>query len=210
MNENTLNTLLPLLYDLLFIIGFALFYVSLMIGLLMIVQPVLIIRLNKKANKVGKGKSFRSSTKFLEEKSNIDPLFYKHHRMVGVIIILMSSYILYYFSMVYDETAITGLLTGTENAFLIDILINTLRVFMLVCSVFILMIGFVISIRPSLIRKVEVIANQWISTRQGAKALSVERNQVNNIFYRYPRFTGLIIVTLSLYASIMLFLFYTQ
>jgi hypothetical protein len=80
---------------------------------------------------------------------------------------------------------------------------------MLICSAVILLLGIAIFIRPSLIKIVEVWANRWISTRQATRSLSVERDQVNQLVYQYPRFVGGIIVFLSVYACLLLYLVYT-
>lgn len=206
MNENTYNILIPILKDFFFIIGITLFLVSLIVGVLLIVKPAIIFRFNRQS---GKRFSFRRSTKFLEVPVNIDSMFYRHHRVVGVIVTLTSAYVLYYFSLVYDAALIAEYLTGSVYASVVDILINTLRLFMLFSSVFILLIGIVIFIRPSQIKTVEAWANRWVSTRQASRKLSVERNQVNQLVYKYPRITGMVIISLSLYALILLFLVYT-
>ena len=206
MNDNTLNIILPILKDFSFVVGMALFLVSLVIGLILMVQPAIIIRLNQQ---VGKRFSFRRSTKFLEKPNNVDRMFYRHHRIIGTIVTLTSAYVLYYFSLVYDPLVIADYVQGSGNAIALDLLINTLRLFMLVSSGFIVFIGMAIFVRPSWLKTVEVWANRWVSTRQASRSLAVERDQVNQLAYQYPRLAGLVIVVISLYASILLYLVYT-
>ncbi|MCK5001551.1 MAG: hypothetical protein KAS57_00895 [Gammaproteobacteria bacterium] len=206
MNENAYNILIPILKDFFFIIGITLFFISLVVGVLLLIKPAIIFRFNKQA---GTKFSMRHATKFLEVPYVIDPLFYKHHRIVGAIVTLISGYILYYFSLVYDAALIAEYVKDSVYAIALDILVNALRVFMLFTSVFIVLIGIVIFVRPSQIKSVEAWANRWISTRQASRKLSVERDQVNLLAYKYPRITGMIIVLLSLYALILLLLVYT-
>ncbi len=207
MNENTYNIIIPILKDFSFVVGMALFLLSLVIGLLLIVQPSIIVRLNKQ---VAKRFSFRRATKFLEVPNDIDRIFYRHHRIIGAIVTLTSAYVLYYFLLVYDAAIIADYVMGSSYAVVYDTLINALRLFMLFSSGFILLIGIAIFVRPSWLKTVEVWANRWISTRQASQPLSVEHDQVNQLAYRYPRTAGLVIVAISLYASILLYLVYTQ
>lgn len=193
--------------ELSFVAGFGLLMLAFVVGLLLLVRPAVIIRLN---TRLGKRFSMRHATKFLEVPKNIDRLFYRHHIIMGVIISLTSAYVLYYFALVYDPTVIAEYAKSTANALVIDILINTLRVLMLICSAVILVLGIVILFRPSLLKRVELWANRWISTRQLARPLSTEKDQLNQLVYKYPHFIGLIITLVSLYAASRLFLLYTQ
>lgn len=207
MNENTYHILMPILKDFSFIAGFSLFLFSLVVGLLLVIKPTVIYKLNKKGDR---GYSCRRYTKFLEIPNVIDPIFYKHHVIVGTVVTITSAYILYYFLIVYDESLISAYISGLSNALVLDLLINTLRLFMLFCSVFIFFIGLTIVFRPSQIKKVEQWANHWVSTRQKARELSTNHDGINQLAYKYPRVVGSIISILSLYASILLFLIYTQ
>ena len=207
MNENSYNMLLLLLKDFAFFTAFALFLVSLIIGLLLLVQPSIIIRLN---SQVGKKFSLRRLTKVIEVPNKVDHLFYRHHRILGTIVTLTSAYVLYYFIAIYDAAIITDYLKVSSNAITYDLLINAVRIFMLISSAVILLLGVAIFIRPSQLKIVEAWANRWISTRHAARPLSVEHNQLNQLAYKYPRLTGVIIVCFSLYASIFLFFVYTQ
>ena len=207
MNEHTYNMLLLLLNDFVFFTAFALFLVSLVIGLLLLLQPSIIIRFN---SQLSKRFSFRRLTRVIEVPNKVDHLFYRHHRILGIIVTLTSSYVLYYFITIYDAALVADYLNSSSNAIAYDILITAIRYFMLISSAVILLIGVAIIIRPSQLKTVETWANYWVSTRQSARPLTVEHDQVNQLAYNYPRLTGLIIVCLSLYASIFLFFIYTQ
>jgi len=207
MNETTYNMLLLLLKDFAFFISFALFFISLIVGLLLLLKPSIIIQFN---SRVDKKFSLRRATKFIEVPNQVDHLFYKHHRILGVVVTLTSAYVLYYFLVIYDAAIIADFLQGSRYAFVFDIVINAGRLFMLICGAVIVLLGVAIFIRPSQLKVVESWANHWVSTRKQAQPLSAEHNSVNQLAYKYPRLTGLIIVILSLYASIFLFLAYTN
>lgn len=206
MNESSYTILVPLLKDFAFYTGLGLFLLSLVIGFTLILRPDTIIQLNKQ---VGKKFSLRRFTRFVEVPNNIDRVLYRNHKIIGITVSLISAYVLYYFLLVYDSLAIAQYLKASANPLLLEILMSTLRLFMLICSAVILMLGITIFIRPSLIKIVEVWANRWISTRQATRSLSLDRDQINQLAYKYPRLVGLIIVLLSIYAGILLFLVYT-
>lgn len=206
MNDNTYNILLPLLQDFAFIVGFSLFLLSFLVGLVLILRPEIIIRLNQQA---AKSFSFRRFTRILEVPNNIEPLFYRHHKIIGVVVALISVYVLYYFLLIYDASVISAYLKASDSALVLDLLISTLRLVMLISSAAILLLGIAIFFRPSQLKTFERWANRWISTRQASRPLSVERDQVNQLTYKYPRLVGLSVVFLSLYAGILLFLVYT-
>jgi hypothetical protein len=207
MSENTYNILMPLLKDFTVFTAFALFFVSLLVGLLLLLQPSIILRLN---NRVAKKFSLRRMSKVIEVPNKVDHLFYRHHRILGIIVTLTSAYVLYYFITIYDAALVADYLNRSSNAIAYDILITAIRFFMLISSAVILLIGVAIIIRPSQLKSVETWANCWISTRQSARPLAAEHDQLNQLAYNYPRLTGLIIVCLSLYASTFLFFIYTQ
>jgi hypothetical protein len=206
IDDNTYRVLLPLIKDFSFYLGMGLFLVSMVVGLTLMINPDLIVRLNKR---VGKKFSFRRLTKSVEVPKNIDRIFYRYHKVIGIIVTLVASYVLYYFIFSYDATAIAQMLKSHNHGQILDLMVSTLRLFMLICSAVILLLGIAIFIRPSLIKIVEVWANRWISTRQATRSLSVERDQVNQLVYQYPRFVGGIIVFLSVYACLLLYLVYT-
>ncbi len=207
MNETNYNMLLLILKEFAFIAAFALFFISLIVGLLLLLRPSFIIQLN---DRMDKKFSLRRATKFIEVPHPVDHLFYKYHRILGVIVTLTSAYVLYYFLAIYDAEIIADFLQASSYGFVYDILINAGRLFMLICSSVIVLLGVAIFIRPSQLKTIENWANHWVSTRKPARSLSVAHNPVNRLAYNYPRLTGLIIIILSLYASIFLFLAYTR
>jgi hypothetical protein len=207
IDDNTYRVLLPLIKDFSFYLGMGLFLVSLIVGLVLIIKPDLIIRLNRR---VGKKFSLRRLTKAIEVPNNIDRVFYRHHKIIGIVVTLVASYVLYYFTFVYDANAIAQMLKSHNHGQILDLLVSALRLFMLVSCVVIVLLGITIFFRPSQLKSIEVWANRWISTRQATRSLSVERNQVNQLVDKYPRLIGIMIVFLSVYACLLLYLVYTR
>jgi hypothetical protein len=129
---------------------------------------------------------------------------------LGIIVTLVSAYVLYYFLVIYNPVLLADYLNSFNYGFVYEIVINAGRLFMLISSAIIVLFGVAIFIRPSQLKIVERWANHWVSTRKPTQSLSVEHDQLNQLVYKYPRLAGFIIVTLSLYASIFLFFVYTQ
>lgn len=206
MNTNSDRMIMTFIEELSFLAGFGLLMLALIVGLLLLVRPAVIMRLN---TRLGKSFSMRHATKFLEAPKTIDQLFYRHHIIMGIVVSLTSAYVLYYFSLVYDPTVIAEYAKSSANATAINILSNALRVFMLICSAVILGLGIAVVFRPSQLKCIELWANHWISTRQLARPLSTEKDQINQLAYKYPHLVGLIIVLVSLYAGSRLLLLYT-
>lgn len=207
MNEDTYTILLPLIKEFAYFVGFGMFFVSFLVGLMLIVRPDIIVRLNQR---VGTKFSLRRSTKVLEMPTNIDRFFYRYHRIIGVIVTLVAGYVLYFFTFGYNAADISALLKTYNHGTILDLIISSLRLFMQLCSAIIILLGVAIFYRPSQLKNVEAWANRWISTRKATRPLSLDRDQMNQLVYKYPRFSGLLIAILSMYASVLLFLVYTR
>lgn len=205
MSENFYTNLVIILRDFFLVLGIALLLLSLVVGVLLIIKPSIITSLNKKGSS---SFSLRRSTRVLEIPNYIDHAFYRHHRIVGIIIMLTSVYMLYYFTQVYDAGVISNFMLASRYAVIVDILAHAMQLILLAAALATLVIGIIMLIRPSLLKGFEAWANRWISTRQAAKPLAIERQQVNQLVYKYPRLVGIIITTLALYAAIGLIMIY--
>ena len=204
MNEVN-QILLPMLTQFLFITGFVLLLFSFVIGLLLLLRPSVVMRLNQWASALF---SLRRSTKALEMPRYVDTAFYRHHKILGSIVTLTSAYVLYYFSMVYDTNALTGSMAhdGYDNIY--GVLYDAIRIIMLLTGVSSLVIGVIVFIRPSRLKAFESWSNHWVSTRRASRGLAEEKDQINQLAYKNPRLVGIIFVSLSIYAAIGLFLIY--
>lgn len=204
MND-VIQILMPMLTQFLFVIGFVLLLFSLIIGLLLLFQPAVVIRLNRWASALF---SLRRSTKALEMPRYVDRAFYNHHKILGVIVTLTSAYVLYYFSTVYDTNALTGSMMHDGYGDIYGMLYDAIRIIMLLTAACSLLIGVIVFIRPSRLKSVESWSNRWVSTRRASRSLAQEKDQINQMAYNNPRLVGIIFVCLSIYAASGLFLIY--
>lgn len=205
MSDAFYNNLGIILRDFSLVLGIVLLLLSLVVGVMMVFKPDLVASLNKRGSS---GFSFRRSTRVLEIPNYVDHIFYRHHRLVGVVITFTSLYMLYYFALIYDSAVILSVMAGSKYAGVVELIAHAIRVVLLLAGVVTLVIGVIMIIRPSLLKGFEAWSNRWISTRQAAKPLVEERNQLNQLVNKYPRLVGIIIITLSLYAANGLIMIY--
>lgn len=205
MSDNFYNILMLILKDFSLVLGIVLLLLSLVVGVLMVFKPSVIINMNKKSSfSFGVGRSMR----VLDMPRYVDHAFYRHHKIIGVIVAGTSIYILHYFTQVYDAAAISSYMAGSKYSGVIESIVSAMRLFLLLTGTVTLAIGVLMIIRPSLLKGIEGWSNRWVSTRLEAKPLYTDRDQVNQLVYKYPRLVGIIIISLSLYAAIGLIMIY--
>lgn len=205
MSENFYNTLFLILRDFSLVLGATLVFVSLVVGVLLVFKPSVVINWNKKA---GSTFSFRLSLRALDIPRYIDRVFYRHHKIIGTIVVFTSIYILYYFTQVFDAGVISSFMAGSAYLGFAEIIAKALQLFLLLTCVATLVIGIIMFIRPSLLKGFEDWSNRWISTPEVTKALFVERDHADQLAFRYPRLVGMAIILLSLYIAIGLIVLY--
>jgi hypothetical protein len=204
MNQLYITTLLDIAYDFIHVLALTALIISLLIGLLLITKPALVIRWN---NHFQKSYSMRQKTRALEQPHNLDRFFYRYHRSVGAVVSVISAYIFYYFSMVFEINMLAIIFSGYSSS-LLALLADWLRILMLFVSALTLIIGLTILLRPSGLKSFEAWANRWISTRQATRSLSSSYQNLDQLLLSHPRLFGLIVVVLCVYSIISLILIY--
>ncbi len=204
MNEIFNNTLVAIVYDLIHVLTLAALVTSLVVGILLIVRPSLIIQWNSRFQK---SYSLRQQTRALEESHSLDHYVYRYHRLLGAIITLLSGYIFYYFSMIFHVEMFRIILSGYVSS-IPGLLADWMRILMLFISTLTLIIGMAILLRPSSLKSFELWANRWISTRQAARPLNRQYQNLDQLLLNHPRTLGIFIVILSIYATLGLILIY--
>ena len=204
MNDLYIKTLLDIAYDFLHVLALLALVFCLIIGVILIVKPMLVIQWN---NRFQKTYSMRQQTKVLEQTLNLDRIFYRYHRFVGSLVAVISAYIFYYFSIVFELDMLAIIFPGYSTTILV-IFADWLRIMMLLVSILTFIIGTTILFRPSALKSLEAWANRWISTRQATRALTVNYQNFDQLLLSYPRLLGVAVVILSIYSVISLILIY--
>src|ERR1035437_6885279 len=157
------------------------------LGLLLIFKPQLLERINRVANR---WVSTRHINQWLDRSVSIERWFYRHHRPMGIAIILGAGYILVYFGLLFDKVSALRLLPRYLPASLMGGLLDALALVMLLSAALSLLAGFFIWLWPSLLRGMEKGANQWVSSRSATKVLDVPHGQVDLFIARHAQSAG--------------------
>lgn len=174
------------------------------VGLLLVFKPQLLERINRVANR---WVSTRHINQWLDRSISIERWFYRHHRPMGILIMLGAGYILVYFGMLFDKASALQHLPRYLPATLMGGLLDASALFMLVSAALSLLAGFVILLRPSLLRGMEKGANQWVSSRSATKVLDVPHGQVDAFVAAHAQNAGWLLLLASSYLFFVMFRF---
>lgn len=174
------------------------------VSLLLIAKPQLLERFNRVANR---WISARHLNRFLDQSISIEHWFYRHHRAFGAVVMLGSSYIFIYFGVLFDKVYVLQHLNWKIPPKLIAGLLDALVLSSLTGAVVAFMVGLFLWMRPSLLRGIEVDANQWVSSRRAIKMLEIPRDQVENFVVRHAQRVGWLLLLGSIYLFFVTFRF---
>jgi len=150
--------------------------------------------------------STRHLDQSLERSVSLDPWFYRYRRTSGVLTLLGSCYILYFFTVSLDKTsAINGLSQYFQlPAVLVGSLLDAGALIALLGATFAALISVFLLWRPSMLRDFEQGANQWLSLRRALKPVEIPRQGVDEYVFQYGRRAGILLVLGSLYTLVLL------
>lgn len=179
---------------------------ALLLGLLFILSPKqageLLLRYNH-------WQSLRRPLRPLEIPRSVEPCLYRHHRPVGLFILLSTSYILYHLAFSYDPAAARLLLLKLYgNAIVTEWLLEATLCFMVPTTVLLMLFGATMALQPSALKGIEQWANQWISTRKALQPLEKQHKALDGWVMNHPRPFGLFLILAAGYNLTVLLLFY--
>jgi hypothetical protein len=161
---------------------------GLLVGAVLILRPHWLARASLTANR---WISTRHIAKFLDIPINADSWFYRYPRASGLATLAGASYVLYFFSLRID-TISAG--SGYGGVFL-----ETMVLIALLGAALALLVSLIVLFRPSLLRKFEAAANEWISLRDAIKPLELLHNNVDEFTFRHTQQMGVVLVLCSIY-----------
>jgi hypothetical protein len=172
------------------------------LGLMLIFWPRILARVNSVMNY---WVSTRHIDRMLDRSISIELWVYKHHRTLGILIILGAGYMLVYFGFLFDKAATLQLLNRYAPATLLDGLLNAVVISSLSGAVVAMLAGFILWFRPGLLRDIEADANKWVSSRRATKVLDVQHDQVDRYVARHARQVGWLLLLCSIYLFFITF-----
>lgn len=177
------------------------------LGLLIVIAPAAVMRVSQVLNRwVSTDQVFRD----LDSPRASERLFYRHHRVFGVLLVLGGAYILYEF--VGLESSVLGrnvILFGSHTVaqWLLDSMIVLNRVFAAVA----IALGIAVFFRPSVLKTLEDSTNRWFAVDDSLKVLlDTELGAPEQLFARWPRLFGVLIMLGSLYIIFNLRVFFAS
>jgi hypothetical protein len=165
----------------------ALLAVAGLVGLLVAVHPPLLDRLRGPGDR---RVSMRRATRALDVPRNADRWFYRHHRVYGTVVILLSVVLLTALAFGSAPAAWERALAPAWGAGA-GIVADTARVVLWVLGLVTLVIGVVVLVRPSALKSVERWANRWITPRRALRGLEREHRAADRWLAAHPRLWGL-------------------
>ena len=172
------------------------------LSFLLIIQPAYFERVNRIVNR---WISLRHLSQFFDQSVRVEHFFYRHHRIIGLVITAASSYIFIYFGALLDKKAALDALAAIWTSPFLDRLLDLFVLSLLTGGAVGLVVGIFLWMRPSLLRGLEEDANQWISSRQATKFLDVPHDGVNVFVARHLRRVGWLLLLSCLYLLFLLF-----
>lgn len=194
--EKYFDLMMPILIDAILTLVTITAVVGILIGLWLLIHPQSFAKFEALLSQTY---SLRRQLRPLEISRNLDRHIYRHHKAVGLLIILASTYTLY--RLLFDilpEPPIDSPSIKVSTA-IIDWLLSSLDFFLLIGNLFTVIIGFIVFSRPSLLKDFEYRANRWLSVRQKTRWMDSDIDFPDRLAQTKPRLMGVSLLILCIY-----------
>lgn len=150
--------------------------------------------------------STRHLDQSLEISVALDPWFYRHKRVGGVLILLGSCYVTYFLTVSLSKVRATAGLAKHYDlpAAFVGALLDAFVLSALLGVVFAAFVSLFLLLRPSQLRDFEEGANRWVSMRRAMKPMEISRHGLDEAVFNHGRHVGVLLVLGSLYALVFL------
>ena len=133
--------------------------------------------------------SMRRATRPLDIPRNVDALFYRHHRIYGTAVVVLSLFLLVFLSF-GQVPAADAFVSDPRYLRIGDLLVETARVVLWGLALFAFAVGVVVFVRPSGLKRLESWANRWVTPRRQLKGLEREYHALDSWAAKNPRAWG--------------------
>ena len=169
------------------VLGLAL---ALIVGVMLLARPSALFALNQR---LSRWVDTQATFSALDEPRHLERFFYRHHRVLGLLIVFGAACVLLRWGLAYDRSEFMALLGPRWVARGMDWIPLALEVVLVGLHVVILAVGALIFARPSLLKGVEKAANRWQEGPATAPLDAVVGN-LDATFEGHPRIGGLVLV----------------
>lgn len=175
------------------------------VSLLMLFRPKLMARINGVANR---WVSTEALNQTLDRSILVEQWFYRHHRLLGMMVCLGAVYVLVYFGLLFDKSAalrhLPSHLPARFPPQLLEGLLDALVLASLTGAAVSLFVGLLLSLRPSMLRGLDETANQWVSMSRYGELLDVPRGQMDSFVERHTQRVGWLLLLGSILLLLMM------
>ena len=179
------------------VLGLAL---AVVVGVLLLARPQALFALNAR---LSRWVDTRATFGVLDQPHNMERFFYRHHRLLGLMIVAGASYVLWRWAFHYDRADLLALLGRRWVASGLDWIPEALEAALVALHGAILMVGLLVFFRPSLLKGLERTANHW---QAGPATTPLDRvvGNLDGAFEGYPRVSGLLLVVSAFWCLLAL------
>jgi hypothetical protein len=163
---------------------------ALVVGALLLARPQALFALNQR---LSRWIDTRAALSLLDQPRHLERFFYRHHRALGISVVVGASYVLGQWAFAYDRGDVLALLGPNWARHGMDWVPAAFEVVLVGLHVAILVVGVVIVFRPSLLKGVEKTANRWQPGPATAPFDQVVGN-LDDTFESHPRVSGFLLV----------------
>lgn len=199
------SLLSALLFDSVMLFALVAALVGVAIGLWLLLSPS---GYSRAADIANRSFSLRRALRPVEISYNIERYIYRHHKAIGLLLILGSIFNLYQTLFNLSPGKLPRLLSDATSLSGAQWLFEVVILLLIVTNLFAMIVGLVIHIRPSALKTFESGANQWVSVRKKTRWLEQRFNITDNLLHSRPRSIGLFLLMISLYLLLIVLVAY--
>ena len=171
-----------------------------LLGLTLMIWPRHVERWSRRMNR---WYSTQRALRVLEIPHYWERFFYRHARVFGALILTGSLFVLGWLAL---APAPPNAIAGGDDA-VAAWLLDAFTLFVMLGNLGALVFAVVLLVRPSALKALEQRANQWISTNRLLRFLDEPYPGPERLVFRYPRFSGGVMVVTGLYLALTLLYF---
>jgi hypothetical protein len=152
----------------------------------------------------------RKPLKSLEIPRQSDPVLYRNHRWIGAIAIILPLITLYLLLYSVAEQLPRTAVSRQQYYLFWQWLFDSTILFLYISNIFAFFVGIAIFFRPSLLKRVEGVANHWLSTRRVLRRFDQSYSQLDELILKRSRWSGIFLIFGSLYVLGLILTFMLQ
>jgi len=176
---------------------------GLLAGVALLLRPEWLQRISNQSNR---WVSTRQMGHSMEKQINVDHWFYRYGHLSGTLLLAGAVYIIYKLTsqISRDEMLVSLAKLKMVPPIWVSPLLDTFILVFLAGAVAAAIVSVFLIFRPSMLREMELGANQSVSMRQSLKPMEVQRGNVDQLVFEHVRLVGVLLLGGSLYALVVL------